>query len=142
MVGGESPLFARVHTEIKKFSHDIIFKGFISETELKTYYANAKVLAYPSFYEGFGLPPLEAMASGTPVITSNTSSLPEVVEDAALMIDPNNIDEISKALETVLLNQKLRQKLIEKGKSQVLKFNWQKNGSQSTYYLPSNSQWC
>ena len=78
LIGGESPLFAAVRLQIKHFHNDVVFKGFVSDDELKQYYRNAKVVAYPSLYEGFGLPPLEAMASGAPVVTSNTSSLPEV----------------------------------------------------------------
>jgi glycosyltransferase involved in cell wall biosynthesis len=75
-------------------------------------------------YEGFGLPPLEAMANRTAVLASNTSSLPEVLEDAALLVNPENVFEIARGMKTILLDEKVRQRLIEKGVRQVTKFSW------------------
>ena len=74
LIGGESPLFAEVLLEAKKFENDVIFKGFVDEETLLDYYAGARLCVYPSLYEGFGFPPLEAMATGVPVVTSSTSS--------------------------------------------------------------------
>jgi glycosyltransferase involved in cell wall biosynthesis len=76
LIGGESPLFASVQLKAREFRDDVIFKGFVTDLELGEFYRRAKLVAYPSLYEGFGLPPLEAMASGVPVITSSTSSIP------------------------------------------------------------------
>jgi glycosyltransferase involved in cell wall biosynthesis len=103
---------------------EIIFPGFIPESELATLYSAAAVLAFPSLYEGFGLPILEAMACGTPVVASNSSSLPEVVGKAGLQVDPNDADELAAALELVLLDEPLRAKLRERGLARAAEFNW------------------
>ncbi len=124
LIGGESPLFAAVRLQIKQFHNDVIFKGFVSDDELKQYYRHALVVAYPSLYEGFGLPPLEAMASGAPVVTSNTSSLPEVVGDAALMVSPYDCAQLAGTLERVIRDKRLREEMRRRGYEQVKKFNW------------------
>lgn len=124
LIGGESPLFADTQLKVKQYQDDIIFKGFVSDQLLREYYRKALVVAYPSLYEGFGLPPLEAMASGTPVVTSNTSSLPEVVGDAALMVSPFDSCQLAETLNQVIRNQALRENLRVKGLRQVKKFNW------------------
>ena len=84
----------------------------------------AKVFVFPSLYEGFGLPPLEAMAHGTPVVASNTSALPEVVGNAALMVNPENVFEISRALQRVLTDQSLRERMKAAGLEQAQRFSW------------------
>ena len=124
LIGGESPLFAAVQLRVKDYAKDIVFKGFIDDETLRAFYAKATLVAYPSLYEGFGLPPLEAMASGTPVVTSDGSSIPEVVGDAALMIDPRSIEQLTNAMKSLLTDEALRQKLIAAGKVQVERFNW------------------
>jgi glycosyltransferase involved in cell wall biosynthesis len=124
LIGGESPLFAAVRLQIKQFHNDVVFKGFVSDDELKQYYRNALVVAYPSLYEGFGLPPLEAMASGAPVVTSNTSSLPEVVGDAALMVSPYDCAQLAGTLARVIRDRRLREEMRRRGFEQVKKFNW------------------
>lgn len=98
--------------------------GFISDGELKLIYAGAKIFVFPSFYEGFGLPPLEAMASGTAVIASNTSSIPEVVGDAGILIDPTKEDELLKAISLLDNNDKVRYEYEKKGIKQAKKFEW------------------
>jgi len=98
----------------------------VSEDEKRTLMSCASVFAFPSFYEGFGLPPLEAMACGCPVITSNTSSLPEVVGDAAIMIDPTNTEQLAYEMERVLLSEALRRDLIAKGYENCKRFSWSK----------------
>ncbi|OIO51858.1 MAG: hypothetical protein AUJ11_01345 [Parcubacteria group bacterium CG1_02_44_65] len=107
-----------------KYRNDIVFTGFIEEKDKPCLYALAKLFVYPSFFEGFGFPPLEAMAGGVPTIVSNSSSLPEVVGESALMIDPNNIDELSWAMEMALTDSELRKYLIKKGIEQAKKFSW------------------
>ncbi len=112
--------------------HDhVVFTGFLQEEELARYYSNAGCFVLPSLYEGFGLPPLEAMACGCPVITSNTSSLPEVVGDAGILIDPYDAEGLAKHLKLVLTNSKLRDEMIEKGLAQAKKFTWEKTAEQT-----------
>jgi len=94
---------------------------------LRIFYDAAKVFVLPSLYEGFGLPPLEAMAHGTPVLTSNTSSIPEIVGNAAMLVNPENIFEMMRALQRVLLDQTLREKLRHAGYEQVKKFSWDRS---------------
>ncbi len=91
------------------------FMGFVPIEMLRVFYDVAKIFVFPSLYEGFGLPPLEAMAHGTPVVTSNTSSLPEVVGNAAVLVNPENVFEIMRALLRVLLDQTVREKFKQRG---------------------------
>ena len=103
---------------------DVRFFGFVPYPILQVFYEAAVVCAAPSLYEGFGLSPLEAMANRTPVVASNTSSLPEVLGDAAILVNPENVFEIARAIKQLLIDQVLRQAAIEKGLSQVKKFSW------------------
>ena len=100
------------------------FPGYINEAELPLWYNIAECFVYPSIYEGFGLPPLEAMACGVPVITSNTSSLPGVVGQAGLMVGPDDIDGMAQALNAILADPNRRQQLAAQGIEQARKFNW------------------
>jgi len=104
--------------------NDVRFMGFVPIEVLRIFYDAAKVFVFPSLYEGFGLPPLEAMAHGTPVLTSNTSSIPEVVGNAAVLVNPENLFEMMRALQRVLLDQSLREKMRQRGYEQVKKFSW------------------
>jgi glycosyltransferase involved in cell wall biosynthesis len=104
--------------------NDVRFLGFIPIEVLRIFYDAAKIFVFPSLYEGFGLPPLEAMAHGTPVVTSNSSSLPEVVGKAAVLVNPENVFEIMRALHRVLLDQPLREKLKQRSYEQATKFSW------------------
>jgi glycosyltransferase involved in cell wall biosynthesis len=106
------------------FKDDIIFIDFVSEEDLVFLYNGAAVFLYPSSYEGFGIPPLEAMACGVPVVTSNTTSIPEIVGNAALMINPENGEELKAALIRILNEEGLRHDLISRGLEQVKKFSW------------------
>jgi glycosyltransferase involved in cell wall biosynthesis len=105
--------------------NDVRFLGFIPIEVLRIFYDEAKIFVFPSLYEGFGLPPLEAMAHGTPVVTSNVSSLPEVVGNAAVLVNPENVFEIMRALHRVLTDQALRDRLKERGYQQTAKFSWE-----------------
>jgi glycosyltransferase involved in cell wall biosynthesis len=107
-----------------KLEKKVRFLGRVSELELITLYSLADVFAFPSFFEGFGVPPLEAMACGAPVITSNTSSLPEVVGDAALLVDPHNTGELAHAITRLIENEELQEELREKGYRQVKQYTW------------------
>ena len=104
--------------------NDVIFTDFIPLEKLPIFYNASKLLAYPSFYEGFGLPPLEAMACGTPVIASNLTSIPEVCNDSALLIDPYNTYELTSSIERVLNDESLRLSMIKKGLIQSSKHSW------------------
>jgi len=110
--------------------NDVRFLGFVPIEVLRVFYDAAKIFVFPSLYEGFGLPPLEAMAHGTPVVTSNTSSLPEVVGKAAVLVNPENVFEIMRALHRVLLDQALRDRLKERSYEQAKKFSWDASARQ------------
>ncbi|NOQ68308.1 glycosyltransferase [Patescibacteria group bacterium] len=114
---------------------NIIFTGFIDDKDKAALYSLADLFVYPSFYEGFGFPPLEAMAAGTPVITSNFSSLPEAVGDAAITVNPYNIDELAKAIEMVLSDENLRDILIERGYERVKNFSWEKCAEETLEFI-------
>jgi glycosyltransferase involved in cell wall biosynthesis len=105
--------------------HEVRFLGYVSIDVLRIFFDMAKVFVFPSLYEGFGLPPLEAMAHGTPVVASNTSALPEVVGQAALLVNPENIFEISRALHRLLTDQPLRERLKAAGIEQAARFSWE-----------------
>ena len=104
--------------------NDVRFLGFVPIEVLRIFYDEAKVFVFPSLYEGFGLPPLEAMAHGTPVITSNISSLPEVVGNAAVLVNPENVFEIMRALHRVLTDRTLRDRMKERGYQQAMRYSW------------------
>ena len=103
---------------------DVLFIGYVSHYELMCLYTEAQALLYPSLYEGFGLPILEAMACGTPVVTSNVSSMPEVAGDAAILVDPYSEAEIADAIEAVLTDATLHARLINRGFAQAKRFTW------------------
>lgn len=104
---------------------DVKYVDHVDDTDLPTLYSGASVFVYPSEYEGFGIPPLEAMACGTPVITARKSSLPEIVGEAALLVDdPSSVDQLTKALEQVLSDAALRERLGELGMEQACRFSW------------------
>jgi glycosyltransferase involved in cell wall biosynthesis len=105
--------------------HDVRFLGFVPIEVLRIFYDEAKIFVFPSLYEGFGLPPLEAMAHGTPVVTSNVSSLPEVVGNAAVLVNPENVFEIMRALHRTLMDQALRDRMKERGYRQAARFSWE-----------------
>src|SRR5579863_10162743 len=105
--------------------NDVRFLGFVPIEVLRTFYDQAKIFIFASLYEGFGLPPLEAMAHGTPVVTSNVSSLPEVVGNAAVLVNPENVFEIMRALRRVLLDSGLRERMRERSYAQAAKFSWE-----------------
>lgn len=108
-----------------KMEHEVRFLGFVPFDTLRCFYESAAAFVFPSRYEGFGLPPLEAMACGTPVVTSNISSLPEVVGDAAVLVKPENVFDIARGIREVLLNEALRTELIARGREQAARFSWE-----------------
>ena len=105
-------------------NENILFTGFIDDALLPTLYNGAEAFIYPSFYEGFGLPPLEAMSCMTPVITSNTTSIPEVTGDSCILIDTSNKTELEESLLNLLNNNNLKKELSKKGYERSLQFSW------------------
>ena len=110
--------------ERSQFRSEIIFPGFIPDSELPTLYSAAEAFAFPSHYEGFGLPVLEAMACGTPVVASRASSLPEIVGDAGMQVDPDDADRLASALELLALNPEMRADFRERGIARAATFTW------------------
>ncbi|MCL6480600.1 MAG: glycosyltransferase family 4 protein [Firmicutes bacterium] len=109
---------------------DVRFMGFVPYQTLRVFYARARAFVFPSLYEGFGLPPLEAMAHGTPVVTSNLSSLPEVVGDAAVLVNPENVFDIVRGIRLVLTDACLREELVRRGYQQVQRYSWERSVAQ------------
>lgn len=110
--------------------HVVRFLGFVPFETLRHFYQSAAAFVFPSLYEGFGLPPLEAMACGVPVVTSNVSSLPEVAGDAAILVSPENVFDIVRGIREALLDEELRVSLIAKGRVQAARFSWRRTAQQ------------
>lgn len=126
-MGGRKEYTDELKRAVKEFDiKRVRFLKYVPTPELPALYAAATALVYPSLYEGFGLPPLEAMACGCPVIVSNTSSLPEVCGNAACYIDPKNEDEMAEVMVAVVSDGGLRLKLKNKGLSRAKLFSWDK----------------
>lgn len=128
IVGGKGWNNGEIYDYVKE--HDlgghVLFTGYVSNDDVKNIYANATLFIYASLYEGFGIPVLEAMQSGVPVITSNVSSMPEVAGDACVLVDPYQTEEIKNAIIKVLDSEKLQAEMKEKGIAQAKKFSWRK----------------
>ncbi len=105
---------------------NILFTGFVSDEELHELYKHARAYVFPSFYEGFGLPPLEAMAHGVPVVSSNRTCLPEILGEAALYVDPENTAQFATAIQTVLSDEEIRYELKAKGREEIKRYSWKK----------------
>jgi glycosyltransferase involved in cell wall biosynthesis len=130
VAGGKGWLYEGIFQRVKELSltQDVVFLGFVSEEHLPALYSLADVLVFPSIYEGFGLPPLEAMACGTPVVTSDSSSLPEVVGDAGLMVAPDDHQALAEAIVRVIEDAHLRGDLVKRGLARAAEFSWQATG--------------
>jgi glycosyltransferase involved in cell wall biosynthesis len=111
---------------MQRHTDSVQFLGYVSDHELQNLYRKAKGLIYPSIYEGFGLPVLEAMASGCPVVTSDRSSLPEIGGDAVLYVNPHDILQIAAAMEKLLTDDGLRRTLAERGLARASRFSWER----------------
>ena len=113
-----------------RVEHAVRFLGFVPFETLRCFYELAAAFVFPSLHEGFGLPPLEAMACGAPVVTSNVSSLPEVVGGAAVLVNPENVFDIARGIRDVLLDEGLRAGLIDRGREQLARFSWERTARQ------------
>lgn len=128
LAGGKGWKDEEIEKKLEQFKKlNIIRTGYVDDKDLPALYSGATLFVYPSFYEGFGMPPLEAMACGTPVITANNSSLPEVVGDAAILIDAKDVDALTKNIEKVLQDEKIQRSMIQKGLKRAKVYSWQKS---------------
>lgn len=127
LAGGKGWMYHEIFRTAEEvcLEEDIIFTGYVDEEDKAPLMSGASVFCFPSFYEGFGMPPLEAMACGTPVLTSNNSSLAEVTEGAAVQVDPENLEEMAKAMELLWKDGELCEELVEKGFKRVQKYSWE-----------------
>jgi glycosyltransferase involved in cell wall biosynthesis len=127
IAGGKGWLYDEIYQQIAREGLDehVHFPGYIDDADLPALYTLADLLAFPSLYEGFGIPPLEAMSCGTPVVTSNNSSLPEVVGSAAIMIDAEDVDALADAMARALGNANLRVRLSDLGRAQAARYTWE-----------------
>ena len=127
LAGKKGWLYDEIFAEVARLGLDteVIFTGFVADEDLPYLYNGADLFVYPSFYEGFGLPPLEAMACGCPVVTSTTSSLPEVVGEAGLMVDPHDATALAEAMARALGDGDLHARMREKGLARAARFSWE-----------------
>lgn len=137
--GGRGWLWEPIVKKIKMIGLDGSAKYFdyVDEKDLQFIYAGAKVFTLPALYEGFGIPPLEAMASGVPVVVSNVSSLPEVVGEAGVLVDPNSADSIADGILKVLVHEDLRRDMISDGLEQAKKFTWENTAKKTLEVIES-----
>jgi len=134
VIAGKKDSFHRNLEEAVKeagLTDRVIFTDYVTDQELAGLYKNASLYVFPSLSEGFGLPPLEAMAYGLPVASSNATCLPEVLGDAAVYFDPRNINDMTKTMLRVLTDQKLRESLIKKGTRQIKKYSWRNTAKET-----------
>lgn len=133
LAGSEGWLTDEVHATVDELSlrNEVIFLGRVSDDDLLHLYNAASLLVHPAFYEGFGLTTLEAMACGTPAVVSNTSAMPEVVGDAAVLIDPHDIEGLVAAMSRVLSDQDFRDNLVERGLKRAAGFTWRRTAEET-----------
>jgi glycosyltransferase involved in cell wall biosynthesis len=143
IAGGRGWLYEDIFAAVERLGLEgkVVFPGFVADEDLPALYNLAELFVFPSLYEGFGLPPLEAMACGTPVVTSNASSLPEVVSGAGLMVEATDEEALAEAMKRALDDRALREKMIIKGLEQAKNFTWEKSALKllSLYEAISNS---
>lgn len=139
IVGSEHKVFAdNSLKELITGDDRIAFTGYVNDEQLVSLYKNAVLFAYPSLYEGFGIPPLEAMACGCPTLVSNTTSLPEVCGDASVYVDPYDVNSIRDGLAKLLNDDGLRASLIQKGYQQIRRFDWHQSAQKLVDIVTQN----
>jgi len=124
IAGGKGWLYEDILTATREAGDAVLLSGYVDDSDLPALYSAADLFAFPSLYEGFGIPLLEAMGCGTPVLTSRASSLPEVAGDAALLVEPNDIESIAAGLWQLLSDETLRQQLVQRGHERTQRFTW------------------
>jgi len=141
LVGEKNEFYKQLEEKVESLdlSERVIITGFVDDGQLVSLYKNAACFAFPSLNEGFGFPALEALQFGLPVAASKASSLPEVLGDATLYFDPENVNDMARVLKKILTNNTLREELIKKGLKQVKKFSWEKMAKETleAYKLPT-----
>jgi glycosyltransferase involved in cell wall biosynthesis len=137
LAGQKGWLYDDVFAQVQRLNlgERVLFTGYVPDTDLPALLSGALAFVYPSLYEGFGLPVLEAMACGTPVICSNVSSLPEMAGDAALLVDPRDVDDMADAIAQLMADEGLRRELVDRGFRQISKFSWQRSADQVLHIL-------
>ena len=137
LVGKPGYGFDKIQSKIQdtRYNNQIILLGFVSEEQKWDLLKNSEVFLFPTMYEGFGIPILEAQSVGVPVVTSNVSSMPEVAGDSALLVDPKNLGEIAQAVQKILTDENLKKNLIAKGLENVKRFSWDKCSQEITEIL-------
>jgi len=132
LVGKDSHFYRELHKTATKYQcKNVVFTGFVPDNELEILYNHASLYIFPSLYEGFGLPPLEAMAHGVPVASSDSSCLPEILQDSAYYFRPTDTRAISDAIEHLLIDKTLRARLIERGEKLCTKYSWEELAEQT-----------
>lgn len=132
LVGGKDFFYEKLESFIQKKKIDgIHLPGFIPDEHLGAFYREAECYVFPSLYEGFGLPPLEALSHNCPVISSNKSSMPEILGKGALYFDPEDVDSIKKAIQEVLSNPEKKKKTLEEGRKRLPLFDWKQNARET-----------
>jgi glycosyltransferase involved in cell wall biosynthesis len=130
LAGPEDLRYPQIQEHIEKLglrgNGKVLMTGYLSQDDLVRLYRSATVLVLPSFYEGFGLPILEAFSCGIPVVASRISSIPELVQDAGILLDPKNTDDWVQAIDQLIKNQDLREKFVKRGYERLEDFSWQK----------------
>ena len=124
-----NPIFDLIKT--LDLENDVIFPGYVTDEDIQSFYQGAEIFVFPSFYEGFGFPPLEAMACGIPVVVSNSSSIPEVVGKAGIQINPNSTTELASAMESLLKSKERQIYFSEEGIKQAALFSWEKTAEET-----------
>ncbi|MFQ5811568.1 MAG: glycosyltransferase family 4 protein, partial [Anaerolineae bacterium] len=139
IAGKRGWLYEKIFRRVEELNLEgtVLFPGYIAAEDLPALLYGARLFVFPSLYEGFGLPVLEALACGTPVVCSNASSLPEVAGDAALLVDPLDVEGLAAAMERVLGDEELRAELIERGFEQARKFSWERCARETLDVLES-----
>ena len=137
LVGDASHGYDEVKYMIREFNleNDVIITGWIPEVDMPYIYNGASAFIFPSLYEGFGIPLLQAMACGTPIVASSAGSIPEIAGDAAVLFNPNDVKSMASAISRIILDNELRQNLIKNGFNIVKDFSWEKCARETLFEL-------
>lgn len=137
IVGRKGWLYDSIFEKVKELNLEdqVVFTGYVPDSDMPALIGGAKVYVLPSLWEGFGIPIIEAQACGVPVVASNTSSLPEILDESGILVNPENVGSIANGIKKVLTDDKLRQDLIKKGFKNIKRFSWRKCADQTVKIL-------